>query len=266
MSAKSGGSMATLLMSLPLAAIPLMAIFGIPQFAPVVASPEEDEVSLGEPVSRGRGREGRSYRRRAADLLEDYADSGDRSELRDAPPYDPADLGDQYDAGGREDLSNRGTALRAAEFESRSRRMPDPHAHDHRTAPRSERSAETSTRASAGSVSQQAPFAAGSAARFAETGGVADSAQPPLTWRAAALELEELGIQDYHLERGADAQSFLFVCSFTPGGSPQVTLRFEAEAQEPLAAVSNVLDQVNAWLRRRFAATQGSAAASGGRR
>jgi hypothetical protein len=109
---------------------------------------------------------------------------------------------------------------------------------------------------------QHAPFDPGSAVRFSETGGIADPAQPPLTWREAARELEELGIQNFHLERGTEAQSFLFVCSFAPGDSPQVTLRFEAEAQDPLAAVSNVLDQVNVWLRRRFAASRSLGAAA----
>ena len=38
MQARSGNPLATLMLSLPLMAIPLMAVFGVPQFVPVVAS------------------------------------------------------------------------------------------------------------------------------------------------------------------------------------------------------------------------------------
>jgi hypothetical protein len=122
---------------------------------------------------------------------------------------------------------------------------------------------ERAARSEADDAAHAAPFDPASAVRFSETGGVTEPDRAPLNWREAARELDELGIQDYHLERGTDAQTFLFVCSFTPGDSPHVTLRFEAEAQEPLAAVSNVLDQVNVWLRRRFAASRRTGSGSG---
>jgi hypothetical protein len=258
MSAKTGGSMATLLMSVPLAAIPLMAIFGIPQFAPVVASPDDDEVTLGAPDRDHR--EGSSYRRRAADLLDDYEGSRTGGGLSDAPLYDAVGTDGQF-TGDARDARRSGSAVRAAESASRPRPANDVRLYEGPAAARDTRAAswqdtERAAQSASDDASHAAPFDPESAVRFAETGGVAESERAPLNWREAARELDELGIEDYHLERGTDAQSFLFVCSFTPGDSPHVTLRFEAEAQEPLAAVSNVLDQVNVWLRRRFAASR----------
>jgi hypothetical protein len=78
---------------------------------------------------------------------------------------------------------------------------------------------------------------------------------PLLNWREASLRLHDLGIRDYHLERGASESSFLFVCIFSPGDSPQVIHRFESEADDPLVAVNHVLNQVDGWMRTRFAAS-----------
>ena len=51
MRSRSGHSLATLMLTLPLLAIPLMAVFGVPQFVPVIASSVRDE-ALDRPVSR----------------------------------------------------------------------------------------------------------------------------------------------------------------------------------------------------------------------
>ena len=85
-----------------------------------------------------------------------------------------------------------------------------------------------------------------------------------MTWRAATRRLQELGIDNYHLERGQSFESFLFVCSFEPAGTTNVIMRFEAEADEPLAALSDVLEQIDRWLRQTFAESRQAALLSGG--
>ena len=77
-----------------------------------------------------------------------------------------------------------------------------------------------------------------------------------LTWREAARRLEEVGITDFRLERGQSSDRFLFFCRFSPGGDARIIQRFEAEAAEPLAAVEDVLTQVEAWLQHRYAQSQ----------
>ncbi|MCA8999568.1 MAG: hypothetical protein KDA80_21415 [Planctomycetaceae bacterium] len=75
-----------------------------------------------------------------------------------------------------------------------------------------------------------------------------------LSWRQASLKLAEMGIDKYHLEQGSNRESFLFVCLFSPADSQNVTHRFETEAADPLQAVNQTLDQVDQWLRQRYAA------------
>lgn len=78
---------------------------------------------------------------------------------------------------------------------------------------------------------------------------------PILTWRQASAKLNDLGVTNYHLERGATEGTFLFVCMFSPGDSPQVVHRFEAEADDPLIAVNQVLQQIDRWMQSRYAAS-----------
>ena len=69
------GTFATLLLLIPVGAIPALAIFGIPQFAPVVVSPRHE----GHEGDRER-REGRSARGPADDLFQDEEDFASRGE------------------------------------------------------------------------------------------------------------------------------------------------------------------------------------------
>ena len=69
------GTFATLLLLIPVGAIPALAIFGIPQFAPVVVSPLHE----GHEGDRER-REGRSARGPADDLFQDEDDFASRGE------------------------------------------------------------------------------------------------------------------------------------------------------------------------------------------
>ena len=69
----------------------------------------------------------------------------------------------------------------------------------------------------------------------------------PATWSAAVQKLNELGIRDYRLEPGSRPDEFLFSCSYSPPHNPRVSRRFEAEALDPLKAVIKVLQQVDEW-------------------
>lgn len=242
MSAKGGSPLTTFLFSIPLAAIPLMAIFGIPQFAPVVASPDDADDYDASSESRDP-----DYRRRASDLMQPYDDRGLAQPLSDAPNYDAGDATD-VDLGGGSDS-----------FESfdRPAGLPDSAA--------GTAAAPFGEDASGGeSASRTDPFQSDSA--WSDEGGTnaaLSAAAPPaagrLTWRQASSLLSEMGIDDYHLEPGAEDGTFLFVCSLSPAAASNVTMRFEAESEDPLLAVSDVLGQVDRWLKQRYAQSRDAA-------
>jgi hypothetical protein len=82
-----------------------------------------------------------------------------------------------------------------------------------------------------------------------ESDALQQSAAPAnrMTWQSAVTALKELGIHHYHLEPGSRSSDFLFTCSYTPPDNPRVTHRFEAESGQPLEAVHKVIQQVRQW-------------------
>jgi hypothetical protein len=226
MSAKGGGSLATFLFSIPLAAIPLMAIFGIPQFAPVVAGPDSDAADEDD------------YRSRASDMLRPYEERELSQPLSDAPSYD----------GGGVDLGAPDESYRDSgnPLERRPQGL-----------------AEESAPGEAPQVGSREMELSGTMDPWSDDIDLSDSvvdataathpAATSLTWREASRQLNEMGIEDYHLERGGADGAFLFICSFAPAGAAHVTMRFEAESEDPLLAVADVLGQVDRWLRQRYA-------------
>ncbi len=228
MSTKSGGSFATILLALPLTAIALMGVFGVPQFAPVIASPEAEE------------------------LIRRPGEARDALREEDAPPYGNTEYGNN-EYGNTE--FNRRDAFAVdsdSRFES-SERGQVAGRDDERRGTAAWRDQPTTS---------SAPWADASRSgqggnRVAHADGIEH--RPPvapataLDWRTASRKLSDMGIDRYHLERGATPDSFLFVCLVSPADSPQVTHRFEAEHSDPLNAVNNVLGQVDHWLQRRYA-------------
>src|SRR4029450_4305067 len=90
MHGSGSGPLGALLLIVPLAAIPVFAIVGVPQFAPLIASPSEDEdlvADLGDmetahaSVNVEAPRKGRS----ADDLFAPLPDSSSRSEASTVP-------------------------------------------------------------------------------------------------------------------------------------------------------------------------------------
>ena len=74
----------------------------------------------------------------------------------------------------------------------------------------------------------------------------------PLSMKEALKKLNSLGVKNYHLERGTDQDTWLFVCIFSPGDDSRVVHRFEAESAEPEGAVTETLKQIDNWLLKRF--------------
>jgi hypothetical protein len=73
----------------------------------------------------------------------------------------------------------------------------------------------------------------------------------PQTWREVVSRLNSLGIRDYRLSAGTQPNEFHFNCFFSPRDNPRVTHCFEADANEPLLAVQQVLAQIEEWQNER---------------
>lgn len=247
MNGKGGGSLGTLLFSVPLAAIPLMAIFGIPQFAPVAASPEQIDPYERDPAP--------SVRQKNPD---DPLSSNERGDLRSPVPgssgRDPRSL-----SGGSSRFGSEGGTRqeRPNGLASPWSSSADLYAASGASADRGGQQLDSYNR----SLSERATAQA-TGQRYPSGTARSSTGTPTLNWQTAARRLNELGVGNYHLEPGADPLSFLFVCCFCPDESASVTMRFEAEAADPLEAVDDVLGQVEHWMRQQSAETGRVAAPS----
>jgi len=65
--------------------------------------------------------------------------------------------------------------------------------------------------------------------------------------KQAVGRLNALGIRDYQLQPGEREGEFNFSCRFAARSNPRVIHRFEAEAADPLDAVNQVLRQLDDW-------------------
>lgn len=267
------GTFATLLLLIPVGAIPALAIFGIPQFAPVVASPLRE----GHEGDRER-RVGDSARAPADDLFHDDTDFPSRDE--DATSA-PGRLGDSVPVPRRNTTRNPSSrdgdaGNSAAELPGRlpswaedsavdDRRSPPPgrnDVHDSESSRFAPRSPSTNERGGGGirfasnetadsqppqgyQRQREMPFERVTPSSREET------ARDSLTWEGVRRRLNELEIRNFRLEPSRQANQFVFICSYTPSDSPRVSYRFEAESEEPLKAVEKVLAQIDEWQQRR---------------
>lgn len=69
------------------------------------------------------------------------------------------------------------------------------------------------------------------------------------TWRQAVDRLNEQGIRTFRLTPGSQPGTFQFSCLVSSVDDPRVSRWFDAEATEPLDAVARVLTKVEEWNR-----------------
>lgn len=242
-------SFATFLLTVPLTAVGMMAIFGIPQFAPAVdGNPAEDLIrgQFQNPFLQGQTPTNApafgSWGQAAPQEQEQHMDTAS------APSW-PG----QH--------SQHSFANTPAQSPQNLQQQPPAHIQPVAHSTPAEIPWGQAQPVNAGNAMPRPEFSNTSLATT-----VAPASQPPaqqFSWRDASLKLNELGIKDYHLERGHADGAFLFVCLFSPGDAPHVTHRFEAEAADPLVAVSQVLGQIDQWLGQRYAANNSFSPAMG---
>ncbi len=255
MRSRSGNPLATLMLTLPLLAIPLMAVFGVPQFVPVIAS-SVSEAKLERSVPRrsaGVGESALPISHMSEKSSHDRDRSGDERldniflvTERPRPESQPArrsQLVQPASFGERSSLTATTAVIENAESK-RDRNLSDlfgtGNVTDDFVSLRARDQMEFRTRPpTAASLPIQrivAPL---------------DASAESLTWRQAVRRLNELGIQQFRLEPGHDRGDFYFACEFSPDNDPRIKRRFEAEAPEPLQAVELVLGQIDDWTSRR---------------
>ena len=265
MRSRTGNSLSTLMFLVPLFGVPLMAIFGVPQFVPVIASSVSEDAAR-PPGPRPKQRVGESVS--ATSFIADSSahDAGQRTESqvpdlfrpKERPRRDSRPIQENASRGRdskiiETSLSSENWLTTASSTEpviDTNAKLADLFG----TAASAENSADNLTE----TRSRARPAMARPQGEAVSTGSnterfVSGSEQSTegLTWRDAVRRLNELGIQEFRLEPGSRPGEFYFACEFTPHRDARVTRRFEAEAAEPLLAVQAVLRQINDWLTRR---------------
>lgn len=262
MRSRTRNSLSTLMFLVPLLGVPLMAIFGVPQFVPVIASSVSEDATrpaglkpklrVGESASARifvDDSSPRSVDQRTDQQVQDFFRPTDRRR-RDSRPIHHAD------SQGREpkiietslNTDNWLTQIPSEEpLVDSNAKLNDLFGISASASAVNSNEPPNRTR-SATARTPNEPAARANAERF-----LSDSEQSTngLTWRKAVSRLNELGIQEFRLEPGSRRGAFYFACEFTPHRNARVTRRFEAEAAEPLLAVQAVLRQIDEWLTRR---------------
>ncbi len=247
---KIGSTILTFLFSIPVTAVGWMAIFGVPPIASLSASPKDDVV-IRDPFETDQW--GNSFRTEQP-----------RVKYEDAPQFTGSQFGDNQRIGNDSSVPiSRPEQLGSHSFNNNpsinstpsqpfpnARQVPNqpPSTNDNRHSFNTETNAPPAAHANTPANGMQNPFANESSS---VRPGTETSAQM-LSWQEASARLTELGIKKYHLERGGEEGMFLFVCLYQPSDSPQVTHRFEAEGDNPLVAVNQVLSQVDGWLQKQY--------------
>lgn len=209
-------SVATMLLLVPILAIPMLAIFGIPQFAPAVSRLPSDS----DPFVMGNGRGG------------------------DAPAFSATQpWSEEFSPAASRDVASSGTVW--ADDVPRQSNWTQA---ESTSAPVATASGQAASARGVQTADRNPPEMA---APPVVVPTVFHGSVTPLTWKSAVSRLNQLEIRNFRLEPGQQAGQFLFVCSYTPQHNPRLSYRFEAEADEPLKAVEKVLSQIDQWMASR---------------
>lgn len=261
MRSRTGNSLSTLMFMVPLLGVPLMAIFGVPQFVPVIASSVSDDAI--RPVrTRPKPGVGESVTATtfvADQLPRDNASRGE-SQIQDlfsSPTRPRRDSRPIHEADSRGlDAKFVETSLSADNWWTQdsleksapetTQKVNDLFGDSVATASPTETRSRTRSATARPDNDQLATLS-----KVPQMASGSEKSTDGLTWREAVRRLNELGIQEFRLEPGSQIGEFYFACEFTPHRNARVTRRFEAEAKEPLLAVQAVLRQIDEWLTRR---------------
>jgi hypothetical protein len=228
----AAGAVSSLLMSLPLVAVPCLAVFGLPSLGPPTADAStEESIELGSPVeSAGK----------AAVAFAPIVDAGKTP--AEPSPFESFETA-QSDRRQIEPTSDhRGAAANRAVGLDHSvvprERVPSPASNDIAISP------------DVFALADIAPPVTATAATKAAVTAPAAGASSSAGWEETVARLNGHGIREFHLTNGEVPGEFHFSCAIYERGR-SVTRRFEAEGASPAEAAEDVLQQVEQWLATR---------------
>ncbi len=243
------GFTTTFLMLIPMLGVPAMAIFGIPQFAPLVSSmtSHADEPELSgfqetrvESSATGSLRTMNVPAVEPVDLFRPYADESPSASPNGVARTETVQWSDPIRSAAQRTESRLAapTPVEHREASVRASRRVHQQVYDIFTDDFREQPA-------AGSVTTP-PVATPVRTQpvTSSTGLKAAPQHEGLTWRTAIDRLKACGSTSYRLTAGARDGEYRFVCFVTSPDDERITRRFEAESLEPLTAVEDVLAQI----------------------
>lgn len=230
--AKLGSLLTTFVMAIPLAAVPFMAVYGVPELR-VIAEKLAQAKSAGDETDADDVQLADAGFADASDPFENAPSWGSETQT---PPQQPLNnttmlsrqqqFGQPVQQAGAQKNGHRNSVTPVG-FESQNSMASNQFGQNQNTN-------------AAPGFGQAMTRTDGTQANFQATA----SSGNQLTWQAATAQLNNLGIRNFRLEPGRNANEFLFVCFYSPENNPRMTMRFEAESTEPLKAVELVLGQV----------------------
>jgi len=285
MRSSGNGPFGVLLLAAPLVAVPLLAIFGIPQFAPGVdAGSLTEQTDVGFDDDSDLPRQSKNRRRSSVDDLfdpleettgDDLAAQGSGSDDWEPPPealkgFRMARPEEQFaDASSSEEWFEKSRNLELEESESDEfdrgqarqglkKRNRENEEKDYDRPPNSRRIADVESGESQAEPQDEATEGS-SRSDDQATGpgmggeGAADSVVvEEFSWRQASRRLRELGDNvkhyfDYDIEK----ETYVFHCELSPPDDTGVVQEFHAQGHEPLTTVREVVKQVELWAKNR---------------
>lgn len=260
MQARRNGFVTLLLMMIPMLAVPVLAIFGIPQFAPVVASTTaSSESDLHQFQEKRVGHSALEPDRtldlataEALDLFRPYdaqtATSRTPEELAQrqlvASWSDPLKGADSRKTSDAPPLEVTSTLRDAGVRSSRQmhQQVSDIFSDDFSRGP-----TKNGTQPAVANRDSAMPEPANPAKPSLPDTRSLRPEVPQLSWRKAVERLNACGAGTYRLTPGLRHDDYRFVCLVTSADDSRITRRFEAESSDPLVAVEHVLAQVEGW-------------------
>lgn len=221
----SGNSLTTFLMFIPLAAVPLLAVFGIPEFSSVNASSVNENKGNSIIVSD-----------------RDSFDNKKQQERNDRSNFSRRDAFEKSQENPFEadnDISTPTTShvkgWTIADDDSQPMTQTDREKENSRPFPKDD---------------EQGDEFVASGSGFQPVSHAAGNQQTAATWQSAIKQLNNLGFHNYRLQPGHQSGTFHFSCVANSTGNVQLTHRFEAEGTAPLKAVFDVIRQIKTWRQR----------------
>lgn len=232
MQQRNSSPLSTILMGIPLAAMPLMAIFGIPNLAPLTAQTSELNSFFQSPPTDVAGQASAQPFNQTG-----FGESGQSSVTGSAAPA--------WNSGGTSAPTaemGQASAPAANSLNAPQNRVEVPWQQDSQQNLTAQLANPVNTQPV--TMVQQSSPQQNSATGIGVSGQQPVASPSAISWQGAIAQLQQWGIENYRLQAGSRPGQFLFVCFYKPAENPTLTVRYEAEAEDPLAAVSNVLQQI----------------------